>query len=234
MRKILTAAFLLILISLTALASAGEAPSPRTITVTGSSIVTCAPDMATVNLRLISSAKTSKEAQQDNARIAKAVRAHLSAVGIDPSEIDSTQFTVSPQYGETKKQPAPIVGYTVRHTLTVTVDDLSKLSAVIDGSLEQGAAQVDSILYDCRDKDAFRAQAMTEAVLDAKKKADILAAALGEPAPKILSISETGVSHRPHTMLYKSNMMSDSAASTELSPDDIEVTASVTAVFCLP
>lgn len=234
MRKIITTVFILILVSLAAVASAGEAPTPRTITVTGSGTVICTPDTATVNIRIISSAKTSSDAQKANALIADSVRAHLSAVSIKPSEIDSTQFTVSPQYGEAKNRPAPIVGYTARHTLTVTANDLSKLSAIIDGSLEQGASQIDSVIYDCRDKDAFKAQAMTEAIQDAKRKADIYAAALGEPCPKLLSLSETGIHHHPTTILYKSNAMRDSSGATELSPDDIEVTASVTAVFYLP
>lgn len=234
MRKIVTTVFFLILVSLASLVSASEAPSLRTITVTGSSTISCVPDMATVEIRLISSAKTGSEAQKQNARLAKDVRTYLDTLGILPSEIDSTQFSLTPQYGESKNRPAPIVGYTLRHTLTVKVNDLTKLSAIIDGALTHGAVQIGNIVYDRQDKDTFKAQALTEAVREAKKKAVILASALGEPEPTLFSLSETGVQLRPHTMLYKANMLGDSSASTELSPNDIEVTASVTAVFSLP
>ncbi len=236
MRKLITTIFCLIFISFSALAFASEAPLQRTITVTGDSIVTCAPDMATVELRIITSAKTSQQAQQDNARLAKSVRDYLDTLGIESNDIDSTQFTLSPQYSEEKNKPSTIVGYTLRHTLTVTVNDLTKLSNVIDGAMHHGVTQIGTINYDRHDKDNFKAEALTKAAHAAQQKAITLATAFGEPQPKLLSISETGVQYRPHTVLYKANAMRDTAAalSTELSPEDIEVTASVTAVFILP
>ena len=77
---------------------------------------------------------------------------------------------------------------------------------------------------------------MTKAAHAAQQKAITLAKAFGEPEPKLLSVSETGVHYRPHTMVYKANAMRDTETflATELSPDDIEVSASVTAVFILP
>ena len=236
MRKMITTLFLLILMSFSALAFASEAPAQRTITVTGDSIITCAPDMATVELRIITSAKTSQEAQQANARLAKDVRDYLDTLGIKPSDIDSTQFSLSPQYSEEKNKPSTIVGYTLRHTLTVTVNDLANLSDVIDGAMQHGTTQIGPIIYERRDKDGFKAEALTKAAHAAQQKAITLATAFGEPAPKLLNISETGVHYRSHTVLYKANAMRDTATalSTELSPEDIEVTASVTAVFVLP
>lgn len=236
MRKLITTLFCLILMSLSSLALANEAPSARTIAVTGDSLVTCAPDMATVELRIITSAKTSQQAQQDNARLAKAVRDHLYTLGIQKDDIDSTQFSLSPQYSEEKNKPSTIVGYMLRHSLTVTVNDLSKLSDIIDGAMHSGVTQIGTINYDRQDKDIFKAEALTKAAHAAQQKARILAKAFGEPHPKLLSVSETGVHYRPHAVLYKANAMHDTstALATELSPDDIEVSASVTAVFVLP
>lgn len=236
MRKLITTLFCLILMSLSSLALANEAPPARTITVTGDSIVTCAPDIATVELRIITSAKTSQKAQEDNARLAKDVRNYLTSLDIKESDIDSTQFSLSPQYSEEKNKPSTIVGYMLRHSLTVTVNDLSQLSAVIDGAMQHGVSQIGNIIYDRHDKDKFKAEALTKAAHAAQQKAVTLATAFGEPQPKLLSISETGVQYRPHTMVYKANVMRDTATAlaTELSPDDIEVTASVTAVFVLP
>ena len=236
MRKLITTIFCLILMSFSALTFANEAPPARTITVTGDSIVTCAPDMATVELRIITSAKTSVKAQQDNARLAKAVRDHLYTLGIKASDIDSTQFSLSPQYSDEKNKPSTIVGYTLRHTLTVTVNDLAKLPDVIDGAMHHGVTQIGTINYDRHDKDSFKAEALTKAAHAAQQKAITLAKAFGEPEPKLLSVSETGVHSRPHAVRYKANAMRDTstALATELSPDDIEVSASVTAVFTLP
>ena len=143
---------------------------------------------------------------------------------------------MSPQYQEEKNRPSTIVGYTLRHILTVTISDLTKLSAVIDGAMQYGTTQIGPIIYERHDKEAFKAEALTKAARVAEQKAIVLATAFGEPKPKLLNISETGVHYRPHTVLYKANAMRDTttAISTELSPEDIEVTASVTAVFTLP
>lgn len=233
MRKIITTFTLLLCLVFTSLASAS--PTPRTITVNGTSTITALPDMATVDIRIITTGKTSTIAQSDNARIANDVRTKLTALGVHSADIDSSDFSLSPQYGEAKNRPAPIVGYTARHTLTVTVRDLSLFSRSIDTALSCGASQLGNITYDCQDKNNLQMQALANAAREAKQKATTLATALGEPDVQLLSITESGISTTPYRIRYaKDNLTATGSESTELSINDIRITATVTAVFTLP
>lgn len=233
MRKIITVLPLLLCLVFSSFVSAN--PAPRTITVNGTSTVTAVPDMATVDIRIIANGKTSALAQSDNARIANDVRANLIALGIAESDIDSTDFNLSPQYGEAKNRPNPIVGYTARHTLTVTVHDLSRLSRTIDAALNSGATQLGNITYDCQDKNALQMQALSNAAREAKQKATTLATALGESDVQLLSVTESGISTTPYRVRYtKDNLVATGSEATELSINDIRITATVTAVFTLP
>lgn len=233
MRKIITVLTLLLCLVFSSFVSAN--PAPRTITVNGTSTVTAVPDMATVDIRIIANGKTSALAQSDNARIANDVRANLIALGIAESDIDSTDFNLSPQYGEAKNRPNPIVGYTARHTLTVTVHDLSRLSRTIDAALNSGATQLGNITYDCQDKNALQMQALANAAREAKQKATTLATALGESDVQLLSATESGISTTPYRVRYtKDNLVATGSEATELSINDIRITATVTAVFTLP
>lgn len=233
MRKIITVLTLLLCLVFSSFVSAN--PAPRTITVNGTSTVTAVPDMATVDIRIIANGKTSALAQSDNARIANDVRANLIALGIAESDIDSTDFNLSPQYGEAKNRPNPIVGYTARHTLTVTVHDLSRLSRTIDAALNSGATQLGNITYDCQDKNALQMQALANAAREAKQKATTLATALGESDVQLLSVTESGISTTPYRVRYtKDNLVATGSEATELSINDIRITATVTAVFTLP
>ena len=57
----------------------------------------------------------------------------------------------------------------------VTLDDLSKISNVIDGATAAGANQVQGIQFTLRDQDAVRAEALREAAAKARGDADVLA-----------------------------------------------------------
>lgn len=233
MRKIITTFTLLLCLVFTSLASAS--PTPRTITVNGTSTVTALPDMATVDIRIITTGKTSTIAQNDNARIANDVHTKLTVLGVHFADIDSSDFSLSPQYGEAKNRPAPIVGYTARHTLTVIVRDLSLLSRSIDTALSCGASQLGNITYDCQNKNALQMQALANAAREAKQKATTLATALGEPDVQLLSITESGISTTPYRVRYaKDNLTATGSEATELSINDIRITATITAVFTLP
>lgn len=78
-------------------------------------------------------------------------------------------------------------------------------------------------------------QALANAAREAKQKATTLATALGEPDVQLLSITESGISTTPYRVRYaKDNLTATGSESTELSINDIRITATVTAVFTLP
>ena len=79
----------------------------------------------------------------------------------------------------------------------VTLDDLTKLSNVIDASAQAGANNVRGIQFTLREPDAVHADALRKAAARARADADVLAAALGLKIVRVLSVEESGARFVP-------------------------------------
>lgn len=151
------------------------------------------PDMVIVNLGVMTQAKTVAEARQQNAaRMQTAVDA-VKKLGIPAQKISTTQFSVAPQYDYSEKRNPPrIVGYNVSNQITIKLEQIEKISDVIDTSLAAGANHVQSLEFTLKDPRALRRSAYTEAVKDARAKAEALADAAGIQLGKVFLLRESG------------------------------------------
>ena len=85
-----------------------------------------------------------------------------------------------------------MTGYNASNVVQVTLDDLTKVSAVIDAASQAGANDVRGIQFTLRDPDAPHAEALRKAAARARADADVLAQALGLKVVRVLSVEETG------------------------------------------
>jgi uncharacterized protein YggE len=170
--------------------------SPHTITVAGTSTIRVAPDTALVTVNLNSTGETSHAALQADkgvlARLVEAVRPfHFATSDVQTSNINITQLR-SPSRMPAQ-DPLPPGNYQVTDHLTVTVDDLSKVAAVID-ALTQAAANVSiNVQFNLKDRTAVEDKAKVEAIANARQQADILAAAEGAKVDRMIAISTSDV-----------------------------------------
>jgi uncharacterized protein len=175
--------------------------SPHTITVAGTSTIKITPDTALVTVNLNSTGQTSQAALQADkgvlARLVEAVRPfHFATSDVQTSNINITQLRSQPRLPA--QDPLPPGNYQVTDHLTVTVDDLSKVSAVID-ALTQAAANVSiNVQFNLKDRTAVEDKAKIEAIANARHQADILAAAEGAKVDKIVAISTLEVGNYPN------------------------------------
>jgi uncharacterized protein YggE len=181
-------------VSLAAPALADEQPPPS-LSATGQATETAAPDMATVTLGVVSEAKTAREAlDANNADIAKVIDA-IKAAGIAEKDIGTTGFNVGPVYSNPRPRDdgssdAPrITGYQVSNQVQVTIRELAKAGGVLDAAVTAGANQAASIEFGLVDRKPVEDKAMTGAIADAKRKAELMANAAGVKLVRILSVS---------------------------------------------
>jgi len=80
-------------------------------------------------------------------------------------------------------------GYEAANSVTIIVDDLKLVGKVIDAALNHGANHVDSLNFGLRNKTAYQDEALRLAVLDAKRKAEIVAATLGKSILSVRNVS---------------------------------------------
>ena len=114
--------------------------------------------------------------------------------GLQRSQIETSRFNVWPQYSYGRsgdEQPPEIIGYQVRNQITVTLDDPQRAGSIIDTALRAGANEVQNISYFLHDNNSVQAMALSQACINANKKANAIARALGIKIGAVISVRES-------------------------------------------
>lgn len=175
-------------------ATAGE-PS-RTITVQGHGEAMGTPDNATITAGVTTEAKTAADALSANADAMSRVFAALKKIGVADKHIQTSEFSVQPQYAPfnaNAAEPQRITGYQVSNAVTVMIDNVSNVGPAIDALVLAGVNQMNSISFGIKDEKALLAQARAAAVDDATAHAEVLTKAAHVTLGPILSIEEAQV-----------------------------------------
>ena len=181
------------------------APIAR-ILVSGQGSVDLAPDMAVLSLTVTRQAETARGALDANSSAMKDVLKAMKNEGIETRDLQTSGFSIQPNYFYPKpkpsgeREPPPIVGYTVRNSLTVRVRDISSVGVILDKSVSLGVNEGGNIMFTNDDPSEAITQARISAMRNAMAKAKTLAEAAGVKTGKLLEISEQSYSPRPMPM----------------------------------
>ncbi len=207
-----------------ALAAPAAADSPHTLSVTGQGEAKAAPDEATLSAGVVTAGRTAAYALAANARAMNAVMATLTRAGVAQKDIQTSGFSVEPQYTDaTAKNPARLTGYRVTDDVAVRVDDLDHLGATLDALVSSGANSIGDIGFGLKDPKPMMAQAREAAVADAIARAQALAKAAGVTLGPILSIND-GAQEPIRVSAFTGNM----AAATPIAQGENTISAVVT------
>jgi len=169
---------------------------PRQMTITGYGEAAGVPDMAVVTMGVTTEAKTAKAALDDNSKAMSKVFARLKAEGVAEKDIQTSNFSISPQYRRyDSSQPdrrREIVGYTVSNQVTVRVRKMESLGTILDTVVADGANELGGLSFTFSDPEPLANEARKAAVADARAKAELYAKAAGVDLGEVLSISEFG------------------------------------------
>ena len=214
---------------LTAPALAQTAPAetvlPAVISVSGEATVSVAPDLAQIEAGVTSDAKTAREASDaNNAAMGKVLLA-LKGAGIEEKDFQTSRLSLQPQYPPNRAGPSAIVGYRASNRVTVRLHDVTKVAGVIDTLVAAGANDIGGINFMVANASKLLDDARTQAVADARRKAEIYAKAAGVTLGAPLAISEEGA---PGPIPYR-KMAVGMAASAPVAPgeDTLHVSVSV-------
>ena len=205
----------------------------ETISVAGSAVIYLEADQANLNLGFRIKSEDLGAAQSQSASKIDAIIKALEEDGIEAKDIATADYSIY-SYTEYTAQGTEKQYYQVNHLLNVTVRDIAQIGHLIDLAVRAGANAVDSISFTSQKSDEAYQQAMTEAVADSRKKAEILCAAAGVRLGKVQSISFTGNQYTAlsNSRNYKmAESAADGAASTVIQSGSVSVSASVTIVY---
>ena len=201
------------------------------IVVSGLGEVKAKPDMATISAGVTSQAQTAAGALSANSAAMAAVIGALKKLGVAENDIQTSNFSVSPQYppyDSNNPQPPKIVGYQVSNQVTAIVHDVNKLGAILDGLVQSGANDVNGITFGIDKPDALENEARKAAIADARSRAEVFAAAAGVTLGRVIAIQEMGAA--PPQPVYLRAMAAE-ASSVPVATGQETVAASVTVTF---
>jgi uncharacterized protein YggE len=169
-------------------------PPKRTITMSGKGVVKSAPDKVTVSAGVETQAPTAKDALAKNTAAMTKVVDALKSEGIDPKDIQTTDFSVTPRYEDRDddRKPPRIVGYDVNNSVYVTMRDRTKIGVVLDQLVQAGANSIGGVYFSVDKPEELEKEARKLAAADAIAKAKLYAEATGAELGAVQTISEQG------------------------------------------
>jgi uncharacterized protein YggE len=216
-----------------AMAQSNAEAAPRTLSVSGEGEVKAVPDEALLSAGVVSQSRTAAEALAVNRRAMNAVFAALKAQGIPDKSIQTSDFTVSPQYdsGRNGSGPQRLVGYQVSNTVSVSVDDLAKLGATIDALVASGSNSLGGVSFAIRDPKPLLAQARAAAVKDALDRAETYAGAAGVTLGRAITISESENDVSMPRPMFRAMAVMNGAPASPTAAGEESVSAGVSMTF---
>jgi len=210
----------------------GTNMTKRTVTVIGTGEITVEPDAAYVNLGVQTRGKTAEEAQQENAKIYEQLNKVLfDQFKIENKDVKTVSFYVQPEYRYQEGKEPTITGYTATHTIRITYRDLDRIGELLDAATKAGVNQVNNVQFITEKSEEYELEAMKLAMENARRKAEVLAAAEGQKVKGVLQIAQQGAGHVAYDTRNLAGVAYDMAAKTSVSPGEIVISTSVTVVY---
>jgi hypothetical protein len=209
--------------------------SPQ-LTVQGTGLATGTPDLLTVTVGIdVTDGAATAAIADDNAK-ATAVTAVLTKAGVAAKDVQTSNFSIYPQYNS----HGTITGYNVTNTLTAKLRDFTTAGSVIDAiaGAAGNATRIDSLTFSVEDTRALEDQARTDAVHQAVSHAQSMALAAGERLGPVCSLndqSQVQIYNQPFASAAQAAGMplDRAAASVPLQAGSQQQTAQATIVYAL-
>jgi uncharacterized protein YggE len=191
-----------------------ESDFPSSISVSGEATISAPPDQAEIEAGTTTDAKSAREAAEANSTAMAKVLAALKSAGIDDKDVQTSRLSLQPQYAPSRSPPI-VTGYRASNQATVRLHDIAKVASTIDALVSAGATDIGGINFTVSNASKLLDDARTQAIADARRKAEIYAKAAGVTLGAPLSISEDGVAPAP---IFRAKMAAVPMAATPIAP----------------
>jgi uncharacterized protein YggE len=223
-----------IILTLSTLSFAGALPESEHIYVTGEGVVETVPDRVIFTLSLEKTHETLATAKDDVDQRAAALIALGQKFEIPSHDISAQRLSIYPDYSwhEGEKR---FLGHRVKRTVNITLRNLERYHTFMQEMIEIGIDRLDDIKVESSQSEELKAQALEEAIKNAKQKAKNIAAHFDANVGTIFSISEiplTQEHYREYEMLVEDVIITDTNKEAFL-PGKVTITKKIYAVFHL-
>jgi uncharacterized protein len=196
------------------------------ITVTAVGSAKAVPDRAEFVFGVTTHGATAEEASAANAERMRELIDALKAAGVRTEDIRTQSVSVSPRHSPEGKQ---LPGFTAENSVSVKVAS-ARAGAIVDLAVANGATTTYGPSFDVSDREKLYRDALAEAVREARKKAEAIAAAGGVSLGDVTRVVEGGEAGQP---VYLEAAARDRATTTPVEPGREEVQATLTVTFAV-
>jgi uncharacterized protein YggE len=202
------------------------------ITVVGTGEADGKPDIAHVQVGVVTEAATAAEALRKNSEAMSRLISMLRKRGIEDRDFQTVRFNVSPQYkyDKTQQEPPRIAGYQVTNEVKVKIRRISALGEFLDETVSLGANQVRGISFDVSEPAQLLDESRRKAMADAQHRAQTYAEAAGLKLGKPIIIEEQAGRPAPYPV---ARMDATAAQSVPIAPGEQAFTTHVTVSFAI-
>ncbi|MFT4769011.1 MAG: hypothetical protein ACI8RN_002151 [Glaciecola sp.] len=209
----------------------------RRIEVTGKSEVRVAPDMANLQLDVVTENLDAAVARREADAITATALQVLRDAGITNADIDTTGLSIAPQYRWLKdERTQELTGYRVSRNIAVRLLELDALGELVTTLSDTGINRMQSPRLGLQDEESVYRGVLAAAAENARERASVIASALGEELGPVISAS-TQREAAPRPMLAERALMaSDSASASSgesYSAGYLSYSVSISAAFSL-
>jgi hypothetical protein len=211
----------------------GAKGEPLSITVTGEGEANAVPDVARINIGVVTGVDSAQAALEKNNQAMSKLFATLEKRGIKDKDIQTTHFSISPRYRHdpnTKKQV--VEGYVVSNQVTIEVKRTAALGELLDEVVSDGANNINGISFDIADPANLRDQARRDAIRNARQTAELYARQSDMVLAHPLRITEHG-GYQPMPRMDARVQTLQRAEAVPIAAGEHTVRATVTVVYAM-
>lgn len=201
------------------------------ISVSGEGKVYAKPDVAIVNLGVMTQGASVAAVTSDNTTKMNAIIAAMKKLNIADKDIQTTEYDLSPQYNYTQEKGQVFTGYTLTQNVQVKIRDFTQISNVLSGATSQGANQVGDLQFTVDNPDQAKNQAEASAIAEAKGNAKSLETSSGIQLGKLINVSVGNSSPGPVMYNAMGAGVAESAVAPVIQPGQQEIDVTVTLTY---
>ena len=200
----------------------------NTVTASGTGTAQAVPDTAEMSFGVTTMSPNAKSALDEASKVAEQIASALKKQGVADDDIQTQDVSVYPQTVDQDGKQV-ITGYQASLSVRVKVRDIAKLGEVISAANAAGANEIGGPTFTVADPAPARAQAIDEAVADARKTAEAMAEAAGKSVGEVLSMSSSDAGMVAEA--YGAFDMAGAAKAVPIEPGQLDISANVVVVF---
>ncbi|MDE7293718.1 MAG: SIMPL domain-containing protein [Oscillospiraceae bacterium] len=208
----------------------------RTIRITGTGQLKLRPDVTVITMDLTGLCPDYSEAMNKSSEDTESLKKALAPLGFDSKDIKTTNFDFGAKFDshyDNGKYIKEFLGYKYIHELKIEFDsDNRRLGEILSVLVDCGAKPEFEISYTIKDKESAKNELLAKAVVDARRKAELLANAAGVRLKDIQSIDyswgKIDFNIRP---MSRSSLPEGDYGAFDIEPDDIDLSDTVTVIW---